>query len=78
MVSKRFAVFSNWVGKSKLRGFAALLVFWIIFDQLFGYVFHGILGWSRQSWTHSLFYGAWMALWFTILPIGGKQGRTDS
>ncbi|MGO9432956.1 MAG: hypothetical protein ACLP00_01520, partial [Terracidiphilus sp.] len=38
MAGNRIAIFSNWVGKSKLRRFAALLVFWIIFDQLFGYV----------------------------------------
>src|SRR5262249_54281678 len=52
MVGKRLAVFSNWVRQSKLRRFSALLVFWIVFDQLFGYVSHGILGWSRESLSH--------------------------
>jgi len=78
MMGKRLAGFSDWVGKNKLRQFGTLLVLWIIFDQVFGYVFHAILGWSRQSWAHSLFSGAWMALWFTVLPIGGRQRRIDS
>jgi hypothetical protein len=76
MAGNRSAVFSNWIGKSKLRRFAALLVFWIIFDQLFGLASHGMIRWPRPSWTHSIFYGSWMAFWFTILSIGWRP-RTD-
>ena len=65
-MSDKIAVFSSWVGKSKPRRYAALLIFWIIFDQLFGYISHGIIGWPQQSWTHSIVYGAWMAVVFTV------------
>jgi hypothetical protein len=77
MVGKRLAAFSDWVGKSKLRRFSALLVFWIVFDQLFRYFAHSILGWPRESWAHSLFYGAWMALWFTVLSLGWSTDLFD-
>jgi len=68
---------ARFVGKSKPRRFAALLVFWIIFDRLFGYISHGIIGWPPHSWTQSIFYGAWMALWFTVLSIFGWQREID-
>jgi hypothetical protein len=77
MVGNRIAIFSNWVGKSKLRRFSALLVFWIVFDRLFGYVSHSIIGWPRHSWTHTVFFGVWMALWFTILSVFGWQREID-
>lgn len=66
MVGNRLAAFSHWVGKNKVRYFAAVIVFFIIFDQLFGYLSHGVLGWSRQSWSHSVFFAVFMALVFTI------------
>jgi hypothetical protein len=77
MEHNRTAIFLNWIGKSKLRGFAVLLVFWIIFDRLFGYISHSIIGWPRHSWTSSIFYGVWMALWFTVFSIFGWQGEID-
>lgn len=36
-------MFLNWAGKSKVRRFAFLLVFWIFFDRLFGYISHGVV-----------------------------------
>lgn len=66
MVGKRLAAFSHWVGKNKLRYFSGVIVIVIIFDQLFGYLSDVVLGWSRPSWSHSVFFGVFMALVFTI------------
>jgi hypothetical protein len=63
----RFAKFREWIRESKLRRFAALLVLFITFDQLAGYAFHGVFGWPRQAWGHSIGYGVFIALMFTVL-----------
>ena len=73
MEGNRIAKLLNWIRESKLRRFGALLVFWITFDRLFGYISHGIIGWPPHSWTQSIFYSVWMALWFTVLSIFGWQ-----
>jgi hypothetical protein len=77
MERNRTAIFLNSIGKSKLHRFAALLVFWIIFDRLFGYISHSIIGWPRHSWTQSIFYSVWMALWLTVFSIFGWQREID-
>jgi hypothetical protein len=77
MEHNRTAIFLSWIGKSKLRRFAGLLVFWIIFDRLFGYISHSIIGWPRHSWTQSIFYSVWMALWGTVLSIYGGGREID-
>jgi hypothetical protein len=59
------------MGRSQLRRFAAVLVFCIVFDRLFGYIFHAIIGWPPRSWTHSVFFSAGMALWFTFFSVFG-------
>ena len=38
----------------------------LIFDQLFGYISHGIVGWHVNHGLNSIFYGAWMSLVFTV------------
>ena len=78
MAGNKIAVFLNWIAKCKLRRFGSLLVFWIIFDRRFGYISHGIIGWPRHSWTQSIFYGAWMAVWFTVFSVFGWQREIGS
>jgi hypothetical protein len=78
MEANETARFLNWIGRSKLRRFAALLVFWIIFDRLFGYISHGIIGWPLRSWSYSILYSAWMALLFTVFSVFGWRREIDS
>jgi hypothetical protein len=78
MEGNKTARFLNWISRSKLRRFAALLVFWMVFDRLFGYISHGIIGWPLRSWAHSVFYSVWMALWFTVFSVFGWQGEIEA
>jgi hypothetical protein len=78
MEGNKTARFVNWIGRSKLRRFGALLAFFTVFDRLFGYISHAIIGWPPRSWTHSLSFSAWMAPWFTVFSVFGWQGEIDS